>query len=101
GPAGHTVEPIRVPHPRSTNNSFGDLMKELMLVGTAANRPNAIGWGYRRKPGGEWEKLTDCPDDASVQAITPHPERPDLLFAATRKGVYRSQNGGDSWTRLN
>jgi photosystem II stability/assembly factor-like uncharacterized protein len=76
-------------------------MKEVMLVGTAANRPNAIGSLYRLEPGGEWQKLTDFPDDASVQAITPDPERPALLFAATRKGVYRSQDGGNSWIRLN
>ena len=42
-------------------------MKELMLVGTAANRPNAIGSMYRLEPGGEWQKLTGFPDDRSEE----------------------------------
>ena len=92
-------------------------MKELMLVGTAANRPNAIGSMYRLKPGGEWEKLTDFPDDASVQAITPHPERfkisfgdsrvmriafhpvnPDVMYAVAEiNGFLVSEDGGNTW----
>ncbi|MDR5752467.1 MULTISPECIES: VPS10 domain-containing protein [unclassified Caballeronia] len=76
-------------------------MKNLMLVGTAASRPDAIGTIFTLRPGGEWETADGIPADASVQAITPHPERENLIFAATRKGVYRSMNSGQSWQRLN
>ncbi|GJH12746.1 hypothetical protein CBA19CS11_27930 [Caballeronia novacaledonica] len=76
-------------------------MKNLMLVGTAATRPDALGTMFTLRPGGEWETADGMPHDASVQAITPHPEQENLLFAATRKGVYRSTNGGQSWARLN
>ncbi|MDR5825988.1 VPS10 domain-containing protein [Caballeronia sp. LZ043] len=75
-------------------------MKNLMLVGTAASRADAVGTMFALRPGGEWEAVDGIPLDASVQAITPHPEQDDLLFAATRKGVYRSVDGGQSWQRL-
>lgn len=76
-------------------------MRKLMLVGTATTRPEAIGSLFKLEPGGEWQQVSDIPADASVQAITPHPTREDVIYLATRKGVFRSTDGGDSWHRLN
>jgi hypothetical protein len=45
-------------------------MQNLMLIGTAANRPNTVGSIYALRRGGEWEQPADIPPDASVQAIT-------------------------------
>jgi photosystem II stability/assembly factor-like uncharacterized protein len=75
-------------------------MQNLILVGTAVTRPESIGSMYQMRPGGAWEMANGIPADAAVQAITPHPTRERLVFAATRKGVYRSTDGGASWHRL-
>lgn len=76
-------------------------MRNLMLVGTAVTRPESVGTLYKIRDGGEWEVAQGIPLDASVQAITPHPSRDNLVFAATRNGVYRSEDAGESWQRLN
>ncbi|WP_233871295.1 hypothetical protein [Paraburkholderia adhaesiva] len=76
-------------------------MRKLMLVGTATTRPEAIGSMFKLEPGGEWQHVSDIPVDASVQAITPHPTRENVIYAAARKGVFRSTDGGASWHRLN
>jgi photosystem II stability/assembly factor-like uncharacterized protein len=75
-------------------------MRNIVLVGTATTRPDAIGSLYTLKPGGDWELAEGIPHDASVQAITPHPKRENLLFAATRKGLYSSQDAAETWQRL-
>lgn len=76
-------------------------MQNLMLVGTAANRPGTVGSLYALRHGGEWEQVADIPGDASVQAITPDPTDPQVLYAAARKGMFRTRDGGKSWQRLN
>jgi photosystem II stability/assembly factor-like uncharacterized protein len=75
-------------------------MRKLMLVGTATTRPEAIGSLFRLEHGGEWEQVSDIPADASVQAITPHPSRENVIYVAARKGVFRSTDGGASWHKL-
>lgn len=75
-------------------------MRERMFVGTAVTRPGAVGSLYTATPDGDWALAAGVPADAAVQAITPHPTRPDLVFAATRKGLYRSADAGASWHRL-
>ncbi|WP_321938542.1 hypothetical protein [Paraburkholderia sp. J8-2] len=75
-------------------------MRKLMLVGTATTRPEAIGSLFKLEPGGEWQQVSDIPADASVQAITPHPSRENVIYVAARKGVYRSTDGGASWHKL-
>ncbi|RKP57836.1 sialidase family protein [Pararobbsia silviterrae] len=86
---------------RVRHESDGGSMRKLMLVGTATTRPEAIGSLFRSEGDGEWQQVSDIPSDASVQAITPHPTRENVIFLATRKGLYRSTDGGDSWHKLN
>jgi photosystem II stability/assembly factor-like uncharacterized protein len=71
-----------------------------MLAGTAVTRPGAAGTLYAMTPGTGWEPAADIPADVSVQAITPHPVRENIVFLATRKGLYRSDDTGRTWTRL-
>jgi photosystem II stability/assembly factor-like uncharacterized protein len=56
---------------------------------------------YRSTDRGErWERL-DFPSDLEVWAIAVHPTRPRTLYAgASPVGIFRSDDGGDSWRRL-
>ncbi|SDV50598.1 WD40/YVTN/BNR-like repeat-containing protein [Chitinasiproducens palmae] len=75
-------------------------MQNLKLVGTAVTRPEAVGGLFTLEDGGDWQLADGIPTDAAVQAITPHPSRPDVVYAATRKGVFRSTDGARRWHRL-
>lgn len=71
-----------------------------LLAGTAVTRPGAIGTLYTMAHGSGWEPAAGIPGDASVQAITPHPTRENVVFLATRAGLYRSADSGRTWDRL-
>jgi photosystem II stability/assembly factor-like uncharacterized protein len=75
-------------------------MRELMLVGTAVTRPGAAGTLYAMQGTGDLEPVAGIPADACVQAITPHPTRANLVYLATRKGLYRSADAGETWNQL-
>jgi photosystem II stability/assembly factor-like uncharacterized protein len=75
-------------------------MRELVLVGTAVTRPGAVGTLYTSTSGSDWRRAAGIPADAAVQAITPHPTRENVVFAAARKGVYRSTDAGETWRPL-
>jgi photosystem II stability/assembly factor-like uncharacterized protein len=48
-----------------------------------------------------WQTLTQgLPQPTEVRAIAVHPQHPEIVFAGTQEGPYRSHNGGDSWERL-
>lgn len=74
---------------------------------------------YRSVDGGEtWERVLHVNEDAGVNALVMDPENPRVLYAAMWQhrrrpwhgyelsgggpgsGLYRSSDGGDSWTRL-
>ena len=56
---------------------------------------------YRTADRGEkWEKLS-FPEKAEVWSILMHPSNPRTIYAGTSPvGVYRSDDGGDSWRKL-
>jgi hypothetical protein len=48
-----------------------------------------------------WQALTHgLPQPTEVRAIAVHPQNPEIVFAGTQEGPYRSHDGGDSWERL-
>jgi len=71
---------------------------------------------FRTRDGGaNWEKVLYINDSVGAIDIVMHPEHPDTLYAALWErvrrpdrrnyggpgcGIYRSYNGGDSWTEL-
>ena len=75
-------------------------MRGVILAGTAVTRPDAIGCLYRLEQGGGWTLADTLPQDAGVQALTPDPSHPDRVYAATRKGLYRSEDAGATWSKL-
>jgi len=49
--------------------------------------------------GKTWNAVNKGLDDLSVGALVIHPENPEILIAATQGGLYKSTNGGNSWTQ--
>ncbi len=58
---------------------------------------------YRKEAAdAHWESLTDgVPPAAQVRAIAIHPQNSNVVFVGTQRGVYRSQDSGDHWQRMN
>lgn len=58
---------------------------------------------YRKEANaGRWEKLAKgMPPAPQVREIVIHPQDPKTLFVGTQRGIYRSQDGGDTFERMN
>ncbi len=76
--------------------------KTVYAVASHHRKPQAIFTAfregiYRSADGAKtWAILNGGP--SGVVALTIHPERPEVLYAATGEGaVYRSEDGGTSW----
>ena len=51
--------------------------------------------------GGEWESLSEgLPVNVEVRCIVVRPDDPNVVYAGTQNGPYRSDDGGDSWRSL-
>ena len=49
----------------------------------------------------ECRQLTrGLPEDTHVQAVTIHPDDPEIVFIGTQNGPYRSTDRGEHWERL-
>ena len=57
---------------------------------------------YRKDAGDQgWEELRNgLPPSPQTRAIAIHPREPDVVFAGTQRGVYRSNDRGDHWQRM-
>jgi len=56
---------------------------------------------FRRSPDGDWQALTaGLPENVEARALLPHPSKPDVLYAGTQDGPYRTTDGGAHWERL-
>ncbi|MDH4144664.1 MAG: hypothetical protein OEY23_05780 [Acidimicrobiia bacterium] len=76
-----------------------------VFVGASRFAPNAPddhrGGLYRLRADGGWDELTEgLPERPQVRALQIHPEHPEVVFAGAQDGPYRSQDGGDTWERL-
>ena len=61
-----------------------------------------LGGLFRRAVGDDhWQALTNgLPEEAEVRAIAVHPQNPQVIYAGTQYGPYRSTDGGDHWEKL-
>ena len=69
-----------------------------ILVGT-------VGQGVMRSPdaGESWGRVgvgKGLHSDCVVRCLVPHPRQPEVLFAGTDLGLYRTDDAGDRWQRL-
>jgi photosystem II stability/assembly factor-like uncharacterized protein len=57
---------------------------------------------FRRTPGeGAWEALTaGLPENVEARAFLVHPRDPNVIYAGTQDGPYRSLDAGTRWQRL-
>jgi len=60
---------------------------------------NACSGIYRSASGGEkWAKLPGMPCSARrTYALLPHPGKPNMIFAGTSEGLWRTNDGGKQW----
>ncbi len=75
------------------------MAKKTILVGT-------VGQGIMRSydDGESWQRVgigQGMHSDAMVRALANDPHRPEIIFAGTDKGLYRSEDGGEKWKLLN
>ncbi|PYM95373.1 MAG: hypothetical protein DME04_04955 [Candidatus Rokuibacteriota bacterium] len=73
-----------------------------VYVGAAARMRGALSGIFRQSAGSDhWELLRKgLPERMDVQAITIHPTDPNVIFAGSQDGPYRSRDRGDSWEKL-
>ncbi len=57
---------------------------------------------YRLTQGDEgWESLTNgLPEAPAIRALAIHPEKPEIVYAGTQSGPYRSTDHGDHWEKV-
>ena len=50
----------------------------------------------------EWQRIEQgLPDAPTVRALAVHPQKPEIVYAGTQSGAYRSaDNGGDASRRV-
>src|SRR6185295_7362592 len=72
-----------------------------LFVGAGKFTGGTISGLFRQRAGEDrWETITKgLPEPASIQALTVLPSNRDVMFAGTQHGVYRSLDGGNSWSR--
>lgn len=77
------------------------MAKADLFVGAGKFTGGTISGLFRQRAGEDrWETITKgLPEPASVQALTVHPADRDVVFAGTQQGVYRSLDGGSTWSR--
>ena len=70
-----------------------------VYAGSARTKPGTLGGIFRRPAaGGDWEQLAKgLPEAVNVYAITVHPQTPDVVYAGTNRGLFRSVDRGERW----
>ena len=66
-----------------------------------STKDGGVGGVYRRDADdGRWERLGKGLPEVDAQALTVDPHNPDVVYAGTADGPYRSIDRGETWERL-
>lgn len=70
--------------------------------GSQTAKPNTLGGVFRLRVGdSSWEHMmSGFPDVVHVHCITIHPQTPEICFAGSHDGVFRSTDRGATWCRM-
>ena len=74
-----------------------------VYVGLAGEGDFIGGGGLYRRAEGEdqWVSVTNgLPEKPQVRSLLVHPENPNIVYAGTHEGPYRSDDRGDHWEPL-
>ena len=82
------------------------MTKSYVYVGlageTAPGRVVKSGLYRMAAENGKWKLLTrGLPEAPAIRALVVHPQEPDVLYAGTQVGPYRSIDAGDHWEKVN
>jgi photosystem II stability/assembly factor-like uncharacterized protein len=57
---------------------------------------------FRMKDGsGEWQRIErGLPEQPAVRALAVHPQKPEIVYAGTQSGAYRSEDHGKHWEKV-
>ena len=73
-------------------------MTNTIYVGVTNRTGGTVSGLYRRTEESDTWELCDAINGTHVHAIAVHPEDPAVVYAATSKGLLRSEDRGTSWT---
>src|ERR1700751_377533 len=90
-----------IPMATDRNNN----QKSYVYLGLAGEtgRGRVVQYGLFRLPDGgdEWEPLRrGLPDAPAVRALAVHPLNPEIVYAGTQSGPYRSADRGEHWDKV-
>jgi photosystem II stability/assembly factor-like uncharacterized protein len=80
-----------------------DRHRTFVYVGLAGEGEYIGAGGFYRyaTEDGEWQSLTrGLPESPQVRALLIHPHNPEILYAGTHRGPYRSDDRGEHWEAL-
>jgi photosystem II stability/assembly factor-like uncharacterized protein len=107
--AGNSWEPVTIPPSASTLKfsviEFDPVDPQIVYAGTGTNRNPLDGQGlYRSLDGGQtWQRFNNPPlsdrTGTYIQGIALDPTDNQTIFITGSQGIFRSDNGGDSWRK--
>ncbi len=74
--------------------------RDSRLMYVAAHRHKEAGGFFKTTDGGRTWRESDKLRGEGVHAMTQSSKNPDILFAGTNRGVWRSSDAGDTWEQL-
>jgi photosystem II stability/assembly factor-like uncharacterized protein/predicted small lipoprotein YifL len=75
--------------------------RDSRVIYVAAHRHKEAGGFFKTTDGGRtWREAEQLKGDG-IHSLTQSAKNPDLLFAGTNRGVWRSADAGDHWEQLN